>query len=188
MKRKTAKEVLADSFREIAEKKTIDKITIRDITENCDYSSATFYRYFKDKYDLIAWDYAQFLETIVGRTDAADFRWRQALTDWARCLWEERKYFVNLFLHTNGHDSFLQNMTDLHHQYLRREILSVSGGTKLDQKTEMYVHGFCLAMTSLIYEWVQENFTVSAEELAEVCENLLPTPLLCIFKKEKEFS
>ena len=35
-------------------KKSIDKITVKDITENCGYSSATFYRHFKDKYDLIA--------------------------------------------------------------------------------------------------------------------------------------
>ena len=55
MKRKTAKEILAESFRELAEKKSIDRITVKDIAQNCGYSSATFYRQFKDKYDLIAW-------------------------------------------------------------------------------------------------------------------------------------
>ena len=34
MKRKTAKEILAESFRELAEKKDIDKITVKDITSN----------------------------------------------------------------------------------------------------------------------------------------------------------
>ena len=48
MKRKTAKEILAESFRELAE----------EIADNCEYSPATFYRHFRDKYDLIAWDYA----------------------------------------------------------------------------------------------------------------------------------
>ena len=33
MKRQTAKEILAASFRELAETKNIDKITVRDITE-----------------------------------------------------------------------------------------------------------------------------------------------------------
>ncbi|MBQ8973356.1 MAG: TetR/AcrR family transcriptional regulator, partial [Clostridia bacterium] len=55
MKRKTAKDILADSFREIAQNKPVDKITIREIAQNCGYSSATFYRQFKDKYDLIVW-------------------------------------------------------------------------------------------------------------------------------------
>lgn len=51
MKRKTAKEVLAESFQALAAGK--------DITDNCGYSPATFYRQFKDKYDLIAWNYAR---------------------------------------------------------------------------------------------------------------------------------
>lgn len=44
MKRKTAKEILAETFQELAEKKSIDKITVKDITDNCGYSPATFYR------------------------------------------------------------------------------------------------------------------------------------------------
>ena len=51
MKRKTAKEILAESFIELAQTKKIDKITVKDITDNCGYSSATFYRQFRDKYD-----------------------------------------------------------------------------------------------------------------------------------------
>ena len=42
MKRKTAKEILADSFRELMERKSADRITVRDITGNCGYSMATF--------------------------------------------------------------------------------------------------------------------------------------------------
>ena len=57
MKRKTTKEILAESFRELAENRPVDKITIQEIVDNCDFSPATFYRHFRDKYDLIAWDY-----------------------------------------------------------------------------------------------------------------------------------
>jgi hypothetical protein len=42
MKRKTAKEILSDSFRELAETKNIDKITVKDITDNCGYSQQRF--------------------------------------------------------------------------------------------------------------------------------------------------
>lgn len=67
MKRKTAKEILADSFHELAKDRQIDKITVREIAANCGYSSATFYRQFRDKYDLIAWDYAQQIERLMRR-------------------------------------------------------------------------------------------------------------------------
>ena len=65
MKRKTAREILAESFRELALSKPVDKITVPNIIENCGYSKTTFYRLFKDKYDLMAWDYAQRLQAIV---------------------------------------------------------------------------------------------------------------------------
>ena len=46
MKRKSAKEILADSFRELAERKSIAKITVNDVVRNCGYSPSTFYRQF----------------------------------------------------------------------------------------------------------------------------------------------
>jgi AcrR family transcriptional regulator len=67
MKRQSAKELLAASFRELAEKKAIDKITVREIAENCGYSPATFYRQFRDKYDLIAWDYTRDMAALMAR-------------------------------------------------------------------------------------------------------------------------
>ena len=48
MKRKTTKELLAESFLELAETKRIDKIRISDITDNCGMSQPTFYHHFKD--------------------------------------------------------------------------------------------------------------------------------------------
>lgn len=81
MKRKTAKEILAESFREVANRKTIDKITIKDITENCNYSPATFYRQFSDKYDLIAWDYVHRTTEIMNKVGVDEYKWRDTLYD-----------------------------------------------------------------------------------------------------------
>lgn len=41
MKRKTAREILAESFRELAASKPVDKITVPNIIENCGYSKTT---------------------------------------------------------------------------------------------------------------------------------------------------
>ena len=90
MKRKTAKEILAESFKELAQTKKIDKITVKDITENCGYSSATFYRQFKDKYDLIAWSYTQDIRSIVDKLEYTEGSWKKVLTEVA-------KYFDTMF-------------------------------------------------------------------------------------------
>ena len=102
MKKITAKEILAESFRELAENKSVDKITVQEIVDNCDYSTATFYRHFKDKYDLIAWDYAHKAEEIMDQLSTNDICWKQTLTDWAEYFQAEKEYLANLFLHTSG--------------------------------------------------------------------------------------
>ena len=105
MKRKTAREILAESFRELAGSRPADKITVPNIIENCGYSKTTFYRLFKDKYDLMAWDYAQRLQAIVGRTEKEDYEWKQILWDVAMLYNEQKDYLRNLLLHNpvKGH-------------------------------------------------------------------------------------
>lgn len=96
MKRKTPKEILSASFQELAAVKSIDKITIQEIVDNCGYSPATFYRYFKDKYDLIAWEYARSVAAIVDQTSAANYPWKQTFYDGARMYQANKDYLVNL--------------------------------------------------------------------------------------------
>lgn len=149
MKRKTAKELLADSFRELAAEKNIDKITVRDVVENCGYSTATFYRQFKDKYDLIAWDYTRDVKKILDQVGKDRVTWRQALSDAAGYYERQKAYLENLLLHTTGYDSFLRYMNQINHDSLKERILLVSGLDELDEKTEMFIRVYCLGTVNL---------------------------------------
>lgn len=177
MKRKTAKELLADSLRELAADKNIDKITVRDIVENCGYSTATFYRHFKDKYDLIAWDYTREIKGILDQVDGNQATWKQALSDAAAYYEENKTYLKNLLLHTSGYDSFLRYMTEINHNSLRERILLACGDSEMDEKTEMFIRLYCFGTVSLTCEWIQGKYSTSREELIEVYEHSLPDSL-----------
>ena len=177
MKRKTAKEILADSFRELAEVQNVDKITVKDITGNCGYSPATFYRQFRDKYDLIAWDYSRRAGEIMNRAGEPEYPWRNTLLAGAEYFEREKGYLANLFLHTSGLDSFLHYMTEVNDGFLRALVCRSMGTDIPDEKTRMYIHLYCHGTVALTCEWVLGNYSVSAKELAEVFENSLPAPL-----------
>ena len=51
------KKALASSLKDLLSKYKFNKITIKDITENCGVNRQTFYYHFKDKYDLVNWIY-----------------------------------------------------------------------------------------------------------------------------------
>ena len=177
MKRKTAKELLADSFRELASEKNIDKIKVRDVVENCGYSTATFYRHFKDKYDLVAWDYTRDVEKILDQVGGNQATWRQALIDAASYYESHKAYLKNLLLHTTGYDSFLRYMNEINYNSLKERILLSSGLNELEEKTEMFIRIYCLGTVSLTCEWILGKYSVSSKELIDVYEKSLPKPL-----------
>ena len=120
MKRKTAKEILAESFRELAEKKKVDKITVRDIAENCGYSTTTFYRHFKDKYDLIVWEHTQYVSEIMDRVGKDGYSWNQTLYEGMEYYEKNKEYLANLLQHTSGYDSFIRNMAEINCNALKK--------------------------------------------------------------------
>ena len=177
MKRKTPKEILTASFQELAAKKSIDKITIQEIVDNCGYSPATFYRHFKDKYDLIAWEHTRAVADIVDQVGADGYPWKQTLYDGARLYDENKDYLLNLLQHTSGHDSFIRYMTEINCAALEKYILSVKENRKLTHEEMMYVKIYCHGLVDLACEWILGQINTTLEEIAKVYEQSIPDPL-----------
>ena len=110
MPKKSKKEVLLKSFKELALQKPISKITITNITDNCALSQPTFYRYFKDKYDLIEWSYITDTREIMGRIGKQGYQWRDTLYDGMRHFDKNRALIVNALKHTGGRDAFIRQI------------------------------------------------------------------------------
>ena len=51
----TIKYKLAAAMKECMKSASVEKITVTEIVETCGVTRQTFYRNFKDKYDLINW-------------------------------------------------------------------------------------------------------------------------------------
>ena len=57
-------------FFELCENEPIDKITIKEIADNCGVTSQTFDNHFSDKYDLIYWVYRKRIDAIFDEFEA----------------------------------------------------------------------------------------------------------------------
>ena len=47
--------LFAQSIKDLMAKQSLDKMTVTDIVKHSGMTRQTFYRYFKDKYDLVNW-------------------------------------------------------------------------------------------------------------------------------------
>ena len=182
MKKKTTKEILADSFLELAEKKPINKITIANIADNCEVTQPTFYRYFKDKYDMIAWIYVQEAGRNIGKIGTDGYVWKDTLLDGMRFYEENRKFMVNALKHTSGRDSFLFQMSEMNIQFITEEIRKKLGVKECPPDLSAIVKMFCYGTNQFLYDWLIEKSDLSYEQVAELMEKSIPEvlrPYLC---------
>lgn len=177
MKRKTTKEILAESFREVSKNRPIDKITIQEIVNNCDYSPSTFYRHFKDKYDLIAWDYVHHSNEIMSKVGINNYVWKDTLTDGLEFFLKNKEYMQNLLRNTSGHDAFVQYLCMANNEHLTRCILKLTGEKELDVELAMLVKIYCFGTVLTVCQWLLDEITIEDNHLAELFERALPEEL-----------
>lgn len=177
MKRRTTKEILAYSFRELAGNRPVDKITIQEIVDNCDFSPATFYRHFSDKYDLIAWDYVHQTTAIMNKIGKDEYEWKDTLWDAMAFYLKNKEYIRNLINNTGGHDAFVRYMSEANVDHLTKYILKLSGQKQLDSDTAIHICIYCYGMVQTVCEWLLDNIKCDPDHLADLFEQALPPPL-----------
>lgn len=177
MIRKTTKEILTDSFIELAQHKPVNKITVADVTSNCGMAAPTFYRHFKDKYDLIAWAHLREAQQIMGQIGVDGYQWRDTLLDAARYFARKQKFLVNALSHTSGRDAFENKMAELNTEMMVNEIRKKLMTERIPENYYNMVRLYCFGTVHFIYEWLEKDMPQSPEEVAELWEACLPEPL-----------
>ena len=172
--RPTTKFLLAESFKELSQKKAVDKITIKEIAKNCGLTAQTFYNHFRDKYDLIAWIYSSQAEKIMNKIDCDGYSWKDSLKDGIRYFFTNREFLKNLIMHTSGQDSFINYVAQFNVKILSGHIKRSQKIENLPQSIEIAVKVYCYGTVCTICEFLVNPTKISAEEFANLLEGALP--------------
>ena len=182
MIRKTTKEILAESFIELAASKAINRISVVDIVENCSLTKPTFYRYFKDKYDLIAWIYVREAQKIVDKIGKNGYLWRDTILDGLRYYEKNRKYMVNALIHTSGRESFINQINEADIGFITAEIKKMLKDDKIPDDLSAMVKIYCYGTGQYLCDWLMDSKPAPCEKVADVMEACIPEilkPYLC---------
>ena len=182
MKRKTTKDIIAESFMELSAGKPINKITIAEIASNCSMTSTTFYRHFKDKYDLIAWIYVGMAQNNLAKIGQNGYMWKDTLLDGMKFYEENRKYMVNALKHTSGRDSFINQMTEMNIGFISEEIQKKRDDHQVPADLVPLIKIYCYGTGQYLCEWLMDSKPDSCEAVAVAMEACIPEdlrPYLC---------
>lgn len=176
IRKQTTKELLGESVRELAAQRSLDKITVKEIAQNCGVTSATFYNHFRDKYDLIAWVLNEQMEQVYMAYAEGKETWPQTILSMIHVLYDGRSFYRNAFANTSGQNSFVFS-THSHSIDLLTEIVRQKAGAQFTDDLAFFVEFYLRGTSITVMEWILGGCKTPPEQLADYFMRAMPAPL-----------
>lgn len=172
--------LLAESFKELACRQPIEKITIKEITDRSGVIRPTFYNHFQDKYELLEWIIKkQVLEPVkplifAGMVD-------EGLLFVFNTI-EKEKDFYRKVVRLEGQNSFESIVRKCIRETLMEMLQREAGEKKHSLKypwltpehiSEFYAQSLCL----VIIWWIENGMSVDPKEMTEIYNYIMSTPM-----------
>ena len=171
------KEIFAESLKKLSAKKSFEKISVKDIVNDCGLSKTTFYNHFRDKYDLAAWIYSTDAEKIINRVNFIDYSWKNTLIDWIIYSIENKNFLKNLILNTSGQDSFINYVANVNIKILSNYVKRSQNIENLPTDIEISVKVYCYGTVCMLCEMILKDLPIPTEDFIKFLENALPESL-----------
>ena len=172
-------QLLADSFKELAQAIPIEKITIKQITDKAGVIRPTFYNHFQDKYELLEW---------ILRTEVIDpirpllchHYLDEAMEMMFTNLYNDKAFYEHAIKleGQNSFDSIVNTcMYELVSDYIAQS--SIKASTKYKWLTrERIAKYYSRSLCMFLLEWIKTGMdTVSPKQLAEIYHVLISSTM-----------
>ena len=148
------KEMLAESLMKLLARRTLDKITIQDIVDDCGYNRQTFYYHFHDIYDLIDWIFAAQTQELIEKCRACGSLdvGVEAVIAYMR---ENRRLILNILRSVNG-EKLLDNLYRSAQSIVLSALENHPGVQELSAEyRELVAEAFKYALAGLLIDWIR---------------------------------
>ena len=176
IEKRTTKDLLAESLKELCKIKSADKITIKELTQNCGLTAPTFYNHFRDKYELMAWIYNQKVDASLenfGRGDSFE----DVICKWMDIVLEDEEFYRNLLKNAVGQNSFRYATNDHAINLIADWIKARHNLREVSPELYFCVKFFMRAVSEFVNDWCLGKWDCSPREMAKFFIAAMPAPL-----------
>lgn len=169
---------LADAMKSCMKKAPVEKITVKEITEECGVTRQTFYRNFQDKYDLINWYFDKLLlksfEHMGEGTTVYD-----GLVKKFEYLKEEHLFFAAAF-RSDDQNSLKEHDFELILEFYSNLIFQKTG-RRPDAETSFLLEMYCRGSIYMTVKWLLGGMKFPPAQLAKQLVLGMPEKLVQLF-------
>lgn len=166
MAREYTKNLIKKEFLKLAEKKSLNNITITELAEKCDINRNTFYYHYDDIYMLVE----EILKDEMKKVDEEfnnTYSWEESLLHAASFILENKKATQNIFksIDKKDSDNYLNKICKaVMHRYVENECDTKNIKAKEKDKV-LITYFYSAALIGLIDQWIQDGMKDSPEKI-----------------------
>jgi len=165
------KEYLLEAIHSLSKKHPFDDITVEMILREADVSRGTFYKYYRDKYDLANSYYSDYVSSHI-LTKYNGLNWEDCLKEMLLFIKQNQDYFKIMI--SNCRTDFLSFISSFGLKRYQRVYMHNLGISQLSQdqiyELEFYNAG-CVRIFSL---WIENGCNIPIENLVKMFFSLMP--------------
>ena len=161
--------MFADTLEEMLRTVPMEKIRVSRLCERCGTTTPTFYYYFHDKYELVAWMFLQDFSYAVG--DKEPEYSEEVLNNVARQLEKRRAFYQKAF--TDSSQNSISEYTQEFNIQIAADAVKYHTGAELTKEELFAVKYHVYGVMGMFREWLFDG-NMSVEELNARCFERTP--------------
>ena len=174
MRKRSSKEIFAETLLELSQHKTVDKITVQQIVDESGLSLQTFYNHFRDKADLILWVHKSKFEELLGKLGKDGYTFHDLIAENIRFYSDHRDFMWNALNHTHGQDSYWRVSYETGYRIIRRYVVEKNGLDDLPEALDFYIKAYSCVSTHMYAEWAFNMKDTPPDVFAGYLEEITP--------------
>lgn len=165
------KKLFRNAMIELMEEYSFDEITVQKLLDKTTLSRATFYRHFKDKYDLLNWHYQS---NVIALFESGKYTsWEMYLKEIYAILFDNRLYFKKA-LSIERTNSFYDFLYEFSYDYLKKSYTHFNHCSDIDAKTKITLGYIAIGQSHTAKMWLLHGCRESIEDMAHWAYELIP--------------
>ncbi|WP_216239788.1 TetR/AcrR family transcriptional regulator [Faecalicatena faecalis] len=185
MKKVNARRMLKEAAYEIVSRKAVEQVSVREIVDAAEISKQTFYRYYKDKYELVNEIYYELFQKdiIIPEKFVKEDDWRKIYLQQFSAFREHLDFVRHLF--TSRETGCTLDYEIELTIWFDKEILKRKGVDITDPRILFGIEAKDVGGTFVMRDWIIGGMQVEDEEMVKRFELIIPQILVPFYFPEK---
>lgn len=169
----------AEAMKECMKRAPLEKITVGEIAEACGSTRQTFYRHFKDKYDLVNWYFDKILQESFQHMGEGKTVY-EGLVNKFHYIEAERLFFKAAFKNDDQNNLRDHDFHLILQFYTER--IEGKTGKKMPEHLKFLLEMYCQGSIYMTVRWVLGRIKGTPEEMAASLVDAMPAELSDVFR------